>query len=83
MNESRIDWVTVLRFVGVMLTLFALFVAEKFFPNDGQMFQVVAGLVTAFSGALFTRIKPLLSRPDDSATATAIVDTPAAPLVPH
>jgi hypothetical protein len=35
-----------------------LFFSEHFFPQDGQIFQVVSGLLTAFGGALLMRVKP-------------------------
>jgi hypothetical protein len=36
----------------------ALFIAEKFFVSDSQLFQVLAGLLTGFGGALLMRVKP-------------------------
>lgn len=47
-----------LLFVGMIFFTGMLFAAEKWFPADGQMFQVVAGLLTGFSGAFFMRVKP-------------------------
>lgn len=82
MDDKRVDWVTVILFLGVMMTLAALFVAEKLFPTDGQMFQVVAGLVTAFSGALFTRIKPLLNQGSGTTSTPPGITPPTPPPVP-
>jgi hypothetical protein len=51
------DYVTVLLFAGMLIFTILLIIVEKFFHDDGQIFQVMAGLVTGFSGAFFTRIK--------------------------
>lgn len=48
-----------------------IFVAEHFFPNDGQIFQVVSGLLTGISGAFLMRIKPRAGvQPDPATTMT-------------
>lgn len=56
--EGKIEAVVGLLFVGVMIGLVFLFVAERWFPNDGQIFQVVSGVVTTFLGALAAKIDP-------------------------
>ncbi len=50
----------VLRLLAVMVVFFTLllFVAEKLFPNDGQIFQVISGLLAGYGGALLMRVKP-------------------------
>ncbi len=35
-----------------------LFASEHWFPNDGQIFQVVSNLLSGFGGALLMRVKP-------------------------
>jgi hypothetical protein len=56
--ERKVEPVVLLLFVGMVVFTVALFACETYFPNDGQMFQVVAGLLTGFSGAFFMRVKP-------------------------
>jgi hypothetical protein len=55
--NNAIDHVLYLLFAGMVIFAIAVFLVEKFFPMDGQIFQVMAGLLTGFSGAFFTRIK--------------------------
>lgn len=45
-------------FGGTIFFTFVLIGVAYFFKTDGQTFQVVAGLLTGFAGALLTRIKP-------------------------
>ncbi len=42
---------------SIFFFLAALFYAEHRFPNDGQLFQVIASLVSGFSGAFLMFIK--------------------------
>jgi hypothetical protein len=62
-QANKVEPVVVLLFLGMVFFTFMLFASEKWFPSDGQMFQVVAGLLSGFSGAFFMRIKPR-SEPD-------------------
>lgn len=55
---TSMEPVLILLFVGILFFTGMLFVADKWYPNDGQLFQVVSGLLTAFGGAFMTRIKP-------------------------
>lgn len=68
---------------GLMIFFTAvLFVSEKFFPSDGQIFQVVSGLLTGISGAFLMRIKPRATGEVDGnavTTATTTVSVPAEP----
>jgi len=57
-TEGKIEAVVLLLFMGVMVSLGFVFLAEKFFPNDGQLFQVVSGVISVFLGALAARIDP-------------------------
>jgi len=41
----------------VFFTL-CLFAAEHWFATDGQIFQVISGLLTGISGAMLMRVKP-------------------------
>jgi len=58
----------ILAFVGVLL-----WVAVNL-KSDGQTFQIVASLVTGFSGALLMRIKPKGAGPEDP-----VIPMPSAP----
>ena len=86
MNE-KLEPVVLLLFVGMCVFTGALFASEKFFPNDGQMFQVVAGLLTACSGAFFMRVKPKDNIPSipeggsGSTSTTTTVKVPGDPAV--
>lgn len=55
---KRIDPVLLLLVYGMIFFTIVLIGVEHFFPNDGQVFQVISGLITAFSGAFFLRVKP-------------------------
>ena len=55
---SRIEPVLLLLAFLVVLFAGALFVSERMFPQDGQIFQVISGLTTGFAGALLLRVKP-------------------------
>jgi hypothetical protein len=53
----------------------ALIYVEKAFPNDGQIFQVISGLVTGFAGAFFMRVKPQSSRPEPASPGEKVTVT--------
>lgn len=78
--EGKIEAVVGLLFVGVMLTLLLLFAAEKLFPNDGQIFQVVSGVITTFLGALAAKIDPRKGPPSvdhpQSVSTTTVTQEP-------
>lgn len=67
-DKDKVEPVIVLLFCGMVFFTGMLFAAEKWFQNDGQMFQVVAGLLTGFSGAFFMRVKPKNEPPTQSIT---------------
>ena len=64
---ERVDYVTVMLFLGIVFFAGAMVLVDQVFKDDGQIFQVFAGLVTAFSGGFFTRIKssPTPAQPQD------------------
>jgi len=74
--------VVLLLFLGLFLSVAFLFLSEKWFPMDGQMFQVMAGLVGFFTGALGLRINPKKSEPSSeappAATSTSTITLAAA-----
>lgn len=49
-----------------------LFASEKFFGTDGQIFQVVANLLSGFGGALLMRVKPRNNETGDPPTTAQI-----------
>lgn len=55
---EKIDPVLYLLFSGMIFFTLILIGVEYFFMADGQMFQVVAGVLTGFTGAFFGRMKP-------------------------
>lgn len=64
-GENRIEPI-VLLLVGLVLFFTCILVwVAKFMSSDGQTFQIIAGLVTGFSGALLMRVKPK-STPEDN-----------------
>lgn len=48
---KQLDPILKLLLGGIVFFLAVLLYIQKWFPNDGQTFQVVAGLLTGFSGA--------------------------------
>ena len=64
--------VVLLLFIGMVFFCGVLIFCEHFFPMDGQIFQVIAGLLSGFSGAFFMRVKPQKANSDQP-------DDPAAP----
>jgi hypothetical protein len=54
----KVEPIILLLFIGLFLTLIALFVVQAFWPNDGEVFTAVAGVLGGFSGAFFGRINP-------------------------
>lgn len=57
-RHEKLEPIIWLLFVGIFLLLGILIGVEVAWKDDGQMFQVIAGLLSAFSGAFFMRIKP-------------------------
>ena len=58
----------------VVLFTLLLFISEKMFPNDGQIFQILGNLVSGFAGALLMRVKPRTQDDEqDKASQTTIL----------
>jgi hypothetical protein len=53
----RLEGKLKLLFVSTFLLLVALFVSESFFKDDSQLFQVIATLLSGFSGILLSELK--------------------------
>jgi hypothetical protein len=71
---KSLDPVLLLLFGGMCLFTFVLLAVTKFFSEDGQIFQVISGLVMGFAGAFFGRIKPS-AQPDVEKKPTDAVPT--------
>lgn len=54
----KVDPILYLLFVGIVVFSILLITVEHYFMSDGQMFQVMAGVLTGFTGAFFGRINP-------------------------
>ena len=54
----RQDRITLLLLGATVFFAILLVVVDKLFPNEGQVFQVLANLTSGFAGAFFTRIQP-------------------------
>lgn len=67
---NKLEPIVLLLFAAMIFFTGALFAAEKWYPNDGQIFQVVSGLLTGISGAFLMRVKP------QSAKADPAIDDP-------
>lgn len=51
------DRILILLFVGMLWFTGMVFVCEVWFKDDGQVFTLIGGLLTAFSASFFTRIQ--------------------------
>ena len=55
---EKIDPVLYMLIGGMVFFTVILFASEIWFSSDSQLFQVVAGVLTGFTGAFFGRLKP-------------------------
>ena len=85
-NSNKIDPVLYLLAVCMLVFTGILIWVEYRFQNDGQMFQVIAGLLTGFAGSFFTRLKPPDKQADNTppplTAANPAAATPPAPAFP-
>jgi hypothetical protein len=73
---KTMDPVLKLLLVGILFFTAALFYCEHRFPSDGQIFQVIAGLLTGFGGAFLAFARKELGVPDEPASgAQRTIDT--------
>jgi hypothetical protein len=61
----KIDPILKLLLVGILFFTATLLYCQKWFPGDGQTFQVIAGLLTGFAGAFLGFAKKELGVPDE------------------
>ena len=73
-TSDRLDSVVLLLTFLILIFVGVLLWTAVFLKSDGQTFQIVASLVTGFSGALLMRIKPKGAGPDDP-----VIPMPSAP----
>lgn len=64
--DNKIEPIVLLLCSLVIFYTVCLIVVAKLMSSDGQTFQIIAGLVTGFSGALLMRVKPRAATPDES-----------------
>ena len=77
-QTEKVDPVLYLLFIGMVFFTAVLIGVEYFFKDDGQVFQVVAGILTGFAGSFFTKLKTSPSHStggdDNRITLTAPVE---------
>ena len=79
---DKLDSVLLLLFAGIVFFTAVLFAAEVWFMADSQLFQVVAGILTGFAGALLGRMKPGGPAPQTPQTPQ-VPQTPQTPQTPQ
>lgn len=68
----KVDPILYLLFVGIVTFSILLIAVEHYFMSDGQMFQVMAGVLTGFTGAFFGRINPSSKVPAPPVTGSVV-----------
>jgi hypothetical protein len=75
MGKNSLDPVLRLLFIGIMLFTMITIYVNHVFPNDGQMFQVICGILTGFTGAFFGRMDPKKVNPNEESKVTTKIET--------
>jgi hypothetical protein len=81
-SEPKVEWIILLLFIAIVFFTLAVFMAEVFFQSDGQLFQLLANILSGFVGALMMRVKPRDLAPSNGngpAIPPAALETPVAP----
>lgn len=73
-QDWRIEPILLLLFAGILLSAVALIFISAFMPANGQLFEVIASLLSAFVGAFFMRINPKSMAAQDVAVKSAQVE---------
>lgn len=73
-ERFKVDPTLMLLFLGIFAMTGILIFCEHFFASDGQIFQVISGLVTGFAGAFFGRINPKPAH-EETKTSTDTTNT--------
>lgn len=81
--KERVEPIVALLFGGLVFFTGMVFMCEHFYKDDGQLFQVISNLLSAFSGAFFMRIKARGTEtpqvPPGTTTATVTTAVPEPP----
>jgi hypothetical protein len=81
MQDNKVDYVLVCLMAGMLFFTFVLLFTEWKYPNDGQVYQTFAGLLTSFSGAFIGRIMPGSAKsappPDAKITKLTVTEPPS------
>lgn len=72
---KAVDPILYLLLIATFASLGLLIFVEFKFPSDGQVFQLIAGLVTGFSAAFFLRVKPATKEEDKVAHGDDVKET--------
>ena len=75
----RIDPTLLLLFYGLIFFTGILIFVEHFFTSDGQVFQVISGVLTGFAGAFFGRMKPGNEHPGEAVTSATVTTVESKP----
>jgi hypothetical protein len=81
-KPEPVDPVLYLLFAGMIFFTMILIGVEHFFMQDAQVFQVIAGVLTGFTGAFFGRMKPGPSHSPGGDDNSVNVTAPPAPTTP-
>lgn len=74
-QDWRIDPILIMLFVGIWMSLGALILVADHFPNNGQLFIITSGLVTASSTGFFLRVNPKSMQQQDVETGVPTVES--------
>lgn len=77
---AKMDPILQLLFIGMIFFALLLVAVDKFFASDGQMFQVIANVLSGFVGAFFAKIK---TDPSASTTDTVAHTLPTSSPTPN
>ena len=77
---GKVDPVLWLLLGAFILTLGALIIVVKLFPNDGQTFQVLANLCTGWASGFMLRVKPA-SKEDEKPPGAKLTETNTSVLI--
>ena len=68
-------------FIGMIVFAAIMFYGEHHFPNDGQIFQVIAGILTGMATLFFSVARHMFGMTDDKPKApeTSTTDSPSGP----
>lgn len=74
-QDWRVEPILLLLFAGIILSAISLILVKAFIPGDGQLFQVVASVLSSFVGAFFLRVNPKSMASQDVAVENSKPDS--------